>query len=91
MATITKFEDLEIWKLAREQATEINMLAKEGGFAKDFELKNQISAAAGSVMDNIADPDITFDKAGVCNYYHEYKVAEKDVFTGTKGEERLQH
>lgn len=55
MATITKFEDLEIWKLAREQATEINMLAKEGGFAKDFELKNQISAAAGSVMDNIAE------------------------------------
>ena len=43
-----------------------------------------------TVMDNIADPDITFDKAGVCNYYHEYKVAEKDVFTGTKGEERLQ-
>jgi N-acetyl sugar amidotransferase len=25
-----------------------------------------------SVMDNIADPDITFDENGICNYYHEY-------------------
>jgi hypothetical protein len=25
-----------------------------------------------SVMDNIADPDITFDEKGICNYYYEY-------------------
>jgi N-acetyl sugar amidotransferase len=25
-----------------------------------------------SVMDNIADPDITFDENGICNYYYEY-------------------
>ena len=55
MATITKFEDLEIWKLAREQAKEIYKLTKEGSFAKDFDLKNQINAAAGSAMDNIAE------------------------------------
>jgi four helix bundle protein len=55
MATVTKFEDLEIWKLAREQAREIYKLAKEGSFAKDFDLKNQINAAAGSAMDNIAE------------------------------------
>lgn len=55
MATITKFEDLEIWKLAREQAKVIYKLTKEGSFAKDFDLKNQINAAAGSVMDNIAE------------------------------------
>ena len=55
MATITKFEDLEIWKLAREQAKEIYRLTKEGDFAKDFDLKNQINASAGSAMDNIAE------------------------------------
>jgi N-acetyl sugar amidotransferase len=27
-------------------------------------------------MDNIADPDITFDENGICNYYFEYKKAE---------------
>jgi four helix bundle protein len=55
MATISKFEELEIWKLAREQAKEIYRLAKGGSFAKDLDLKNQINAAAGSVMDNIAE------------------------------------
>ncbi|MCD4795126.1 MAG: N-acetyl sugar amidotransferase [Bacteroidales bacterium] len=30
-----------------------------------------------TVMDNIADPNITFDKNGVCNYYHEYFIEEK--------------
>lgn len=26
-----------------------------------------------TVMDNIADPDISFDEKGVCNYYYEFK------------------
>lgn len=30
-----------------------------------------------TVMDNIADPDITFDENGICNYYHEYHAAAK--------------
>jgi four helix bundle protein len=55
MATINRFEDLEIWQLARQQAKEIYNLTKAPTFAKDFELKNQISRSAGSVMDNIAE------------------------------------
>jgi len=55
MATITRFEDLEIWKLAREQAKEIYILTQAGSFSKDFDLRNQINAAAGSTMDNIAE------------------------------------
>jgi len=43
-----------------------------------------------TVMDNIADPDITFDKNGICNYYYAYKKAEnQDVFKGHEGEEKL--
>ncbi len=30
-----------------------------------------------TVMDNIADPNITFDENGVCNYYYEYFEKEK--------------
>ncbi len=45
---------------------------------------------AVTVMDNIADPDIVFDEAGVCNYYHDYKEAERNVLTGKQGEQRIQ-
>ena len=55
MATIKQFEELEVWKLAREQAKEIYQLTQSGSFAKDFDLKNQINASAGSAMDNIAE------------------------------------
>ena len=61
MATISRFEDLEIWQLARQQANEIWLAYNEGPFAKDFELKNQINAASGSVMDNIAEG---FERSG---------------------------
>ena len=43
-----------------------------------------------TVMDNIADPDIRFDEKGVCNYYYEYKEAEKTgVLKGDEGEQRI--
>jgi N-acetyl sugar amidotransferase len=44
-----------------------------------------------SVMDTIGDPDITFDDKGICNYYYEYKQAEKQfVHTGAEGQARLE-
>lgn len=30
-----------------------------------------------TIMDNVSDPDITFDEAGICNYYYEYKNKAK--------------
>ncbi len=43
-----------------------------------------------TVMDNIADPDITFDEKGICNYYYEYKEAEaSQVLTGEAGIKKL--
>lgn len=43
-----------------------------------------------SVMDNIADPDITFDEKGICNYYYEYHVlARTELFSGQRGEQKL--
>jgi N-acetyl sugar amidotransferase len=43
-----------------------------------------------SVMDNIADPDITFDEKGICNYYYEYLAAEaKYCLRGEEGKLKL--
>ena len=49
------FEDLPIWKLAREQHQSIVVWTLTDGFSKDFRLCDQIRAASGSVMDNIAE------------------------------------
>lgn len=44
-----------------------------------------------TVMDNIADPDISFDDKGVCNYYHEYKNEEaKSVLIGDAARRTLE-
>jgi four helix bundle protein len=55
MATIRKFEDLEIWRLAREINIKIIPYLKILAEKRDFELKNQLDRSAGSVMDNIAE------------------------------------
>jgi four helix bundle protein len=61
MATISSFEEMEIWQLARKQANELNEIYIQGTFARDFELRNQINASSGSVMDNIAEG---FERSG---------------------------
>ena len=55
MATIKRIEDLQIWQLARNQCKDIYTLTKKGEFVKDYRFVQQIRAAAGSVMDNIAE------------------------------------
>lgn len=43
-----------------------------------------------SVMDTIADPDISFDEKGISNYYYEYLEAEKaQGFKGAIAEQKL--
>lgn len=61
MASISKFEDLEIWQMARLQANQLWEIYCNGTFSKDFELRNQISKSSGSVMDNIAEG---FERSG---------------------------
>ncbi len=55
MATIQRFEDLEVWKKAREISKCVFHLTNKERFSKDFSLKDQIKRASGSVMDNIAE------------------------------------
>jgi four helix bundle protein len=55
MSTVSRFEDLEIWKLAREICKDIKQLTEEKPFKNDFALVDQIKRSGGSVMDNIAE------------------------------------
>ncbi len=53
--TIRQFEDLEIWKDARDLCKLIHKHTETQKFSGDYALKNQIRKSAGSVMDNIAE------------------------------------
>lgn len=53
--TINRFEDLEIWKKARELCQIVFTLTSREPFSKDYRFRDQIRAASGSVMDNIAE------------------------------------
>ncbi|MDQ3394996.1 MAG: four helix bundle protein [Bacteroidota bacterium] len=55
MASIHKFEDLDCWKKGRTLCSKIHKCTLNIGFSKDFSLKDQITRASGSVMDNIAE------------------------------------
>lgn len=55
MATVNRFEDLEIWKLSRELCKDIYEIIESTNLKNNFKLCNQIDSSSGSVMDNIAE------------------------------------
>lgn len=55
MATINRFEDLEIWQLSRELCKEIYYIIESTNLKNNFKLINQIDGSSGSIMDNIAE------------------------------------
>jgi len=56
MATVERFEDLEIWKLASDLANEVfDLYTNSEKLSKDFRLRNQMNESSGSIMDNIAE------------------------------------
>jgi four helix bundle protein len=82
MATITRFEDLEIWQEARRLANEINIICIETELKTDYRFKDQIKAASGSVMDNIAEG---FERNGNIEFRQFLSIAK-----GSAGETRSQ-
>jgi len=82
MASVKKFEDLEVWKLSREISRLIYSVSSNGSFAKDFALTNQIRRAAISILSNIAEG---FERNGDKEFIQFLTVAK-----GSCGEVRAQ-
>ena len=82
MATVSSFEDLEIWQLARQQAVVIFQLFSQEPLSKDWGLKDQINKSSGSVMDNIAEG---FERSGNKEFNNFLLIAK-----GSNGEVRSQ-
>lgn len=55
MATAKRFEDLEIWQLARKLVNKVYEVTKKQNFAKDYGLKDQVRRSSVSVMNNISE------------------------------------
>jgi four helix bundle protein len=55
MPSFKTFKDMEAWQRARELTKDIYAISKDGAFAKDFGLRDQIRRAGISVMSNIAE------------------------------------
>ena len=82
MATIKRFEDLEIWQEARRLTKEIYNISVETGLKSDFRLRDQIKASSGSIMDNIAEG---FERNGNIEFRQFLSIAK-----GSAGETRSQ-
>lgn len=55
MATITRFEDIRAWQVARELTRKIYTISAKGTFSRQYTLRDQICRAALSPMSNIAE------------------------------------
>lgn len=86
MAGITRFEEIEAWKTARQLTNKVYALSNQPGFNRDFGLRDQIRRAGVSMMSNIAEgfesrTDVQFinflgmAKASVCEVRAQLYVA----------------
>ena len=82
MAKIERFEDLDVWKKARELCKLIFYLTNKGAFSKDFDLVRQIRRSSGSIMDNIAEG---YERDGRKEFIQYLSIAK-----GSAGEVRSQ-
>lgn len=73
MATVKRFEDLEIWQEARRISSIIIEITKETELNTNYKLKDQINGSAGSVMDNIAEG---FDRDGTREFIQFLSIAK---------------
>ncbi len=55
MVTVRRFEDLEVWQVARKIAQGVYRAARTQGLRGDFALANQMKRAAVSISSNIAE------------------------------------
>ena len=82
MGTIRRFEDLEIWQIARKLSLKVFHLTETGPASKDYKFKDQIHASAGSVMDNIAEG---FERSSQFEFVNFLSISK-----GSSGETRSQ-
>jgi four helix bundle protein len=80
MSMVKRFEDLEIWQLAREISKDVYKITYKESIKYDFSLIDQLRRSSGSIMDNIAEG---FERDGNKEFIQFLSVAK-----GSAGETR---
>jgi four helix bundle protein len=76
MATIQRFEDLEIWKKACVLSDKIYPLTFKEPITNDFRMKDQLRGSAGSIMDNIAEG---FERGSKLEFINSLTIAKGET------------
>jgi len=79
---IERFEDLEVWQIARQLVKDVYRITSERRFSKDLGLSTQIQRTAVSIMSNIAEG---FERKSKKEFIHFLYIAK-----GASGELRSQ-
>jgi four helix bundle protein len=73
MATITRFEDIQAWQMARAATRLIYDATSVEDFSRDFALRDQIRRSAISTMSNIAEG---FEREGTKEFISFLSIAK---------------
>jgi len=79
---IERFEDLEVWQIARQLVKDVYRITSERRFSRDIGLSTQIQRTAVSIMSNIAEG---FERKSKKEFIHFLYIAK-----GASGELRSQ-
>jgi four helix bundle protein len=82
MATIKRFEDLDVWKKSRTLAKTIYLITNSPKFVKDWMLSNHLRKTSVSILSNIAEG---FERDGNKEFVNFLSIAK-----GSCGELRSQ-
>ncbi len=93
MGKVDRFEDLEVWLLARTICNKIDQLLKNTSLGKNYALANQMERSSGSIMDNIAEGFgrggnsefhnfLSYSKGSTCELKSQlYRALDKQLIT----------
>jgi four helix bundle protein len=76
MATIQKFEDLNVWQKARHLSQQVYPLTFVEPICSDYRYKDQIRGSLGSIMDNIAEG---FERGSKLEFVNSLTIAKGEV------------
>lgn len=76
-----KFQELMVWKRAKDLAVYIYKITSKGAIAKDFGFRDQIRRAAVSIPSNIAEGDELGSNKQAIKFFYIGKCSSAELLT----------